>query len=127
MKYKFCLPILILFTSLFILPEASLLAQYSIPSYDVELTQANTTFEEDGIILLSAGLEERQVIVEVEDDNPSQSTWAIVKVFSLDGQDELGPYTVNEGTQLRVTIDEREWGVKVISFLPGCIISTWIE
>ena len=34
----------------------------------MELTQANTTFEEDGIILLSAGLEERQVIVEVEDD-----------------------------------------------------------
>ena len=110
-----------------IVPFSIVRAQYAIPSFEVELEQENTTFEEDEVLLQLESMEERQMIVKVEDESPSQSTWAIVKIYSLDGLDELGPYTVNEGTLLYVTIDEREWGVKVIDFLSGCIISTWIE
>ena len=110
-----------------IVPFSIVRAQYAIPSFEVELEQENTTFEEDEVLLQLESMEERQMIVKVEDESPSQSTWAIVKIYSLDGLDELGPYTVNEGTLLYVPIDEREWGVRVIDFLPGCIISAWIE
>jgi hypothetical protein len=102
-------------------------AQYAIPSIEIELEQENTTFEEpQGLIrLLSA--EERQMVVKVEDNDPAVATWAVVVIYSLDGEDELGPYTVTEGTILKETIDDHDWGVKVNSFRPGCVISAWIE
>lgn len=110
-----------------IVPGMQIQAQYTIPAYDVELINDNTTFEESEGLIQSQSLEERQIIIEVEDDKPNQTSWAQVRVYSLDGEDVLGPYTVTEGTQLRVPIDQREWGVIVIDFISGAIISTWIE
>ena len=108
-------------------PFSILQAQYAIPSFDIELTVANTSFEEDESFMQTQNMEERQMVVEVEDDYPAQTTWAIVRIYSLDQQDVLGPYTVYEGANLRVTIDQREWGLEVLDFLSGCTISTWIE
>jgi len=108
-------------------PFSFVQAQYAIPSFDIELTVANTSFEEDESFMQTQSMEERKLVVRVLDDNPNQTTWAVVMLYSLDGQDELGPYTVYEGANLRVTIDQREWGLEVLDFLTGCIISTWIE
>ena len=121
------IPILAIVIMAILWPFSIVQAQYAIPSFDIELTVANTSFEEDESFMQTQNMEERQMVVEVEDDYPAQTTWAVVKIYSLDEQDELGPYTVYEGTDLRVTIDQREWGVEVLDFLTGCIISTWIE
>lgn len=115
---------------LILLPFSSLKAQYGIPSFSVELTEVNTTFEEDvsgNPFIRILSMEERQMVVDVEDENPNQTTWAIVYVYSIDGLDELGPYTVYEGTPLQVPVDDREWGVRVCDFLEGCELSAWIQ
>jgi len=121
------IPILAIVIMAILWPFSIVQAQYAIPSFDIELTVANTSFEEDESFMQTQSMEERQIIIAVEDPNPNQTTWAVVKIYSLDEQDELGPYTVYEGANLRVTIDQREWGVEVLDFLTGCIISTWIE
>jgi len=112
-------------------PFVHMQAQYAIPSIDYELIQINTTFEENAghlFLLNSSSREERHLIVSVNDDNnPEQTSWADILVYSLDRQDELGPFTVTEGTPANITIDDREWGFKVLDFLEGCTISTWIE
>lgn len=113
-----------------IYPFSNARAQYPIPSFKVTLEQVNTTFEEDSendLFSKTITKEERQLVIEVVDDIPSQLSWAIVVVYSIDGLDELGPYTACEGFPLRVDIDEREWGINVTDFLEGCTVSTWIE
>jgi len=113
-----------------IYPFSNARAQYPIPSFKVTLEQVNTTFEEDSendLFSKTVSREERQLVIEVVDDIPSQLSWAIVVVYSIDGLDELGPYTAYEGFPLRVDIDEREWGINVTDFLEGCTVSTWIE
>ncbi len=113
-----------------IYPFSNARAQYPIPSFKVTLEQVNTTFEEDSendLFSKTVSREERQLVIEVVDDIPSQLSWAIVVVYSIDGLDELGPYTTYEGFPLRVDIDEREWGINVTDFLEGCTVSTWIE
>jgi len=71
--------------------------------------------------------EEKKVVIRVEDNEPSFTATAIIVVYSQDGQDELGPYTVTEGTLLKVNIDDREWGVRITDQSPGSDISWWIE
>jgi hypothetical protein len=111
----------------FLFSVTVLQAQYTLPSFEAELEQENTTFEETQGLVRPFGMEERQLVVQVEDNQPTTNSWAIVTVYSLDGADELGPFTVTEGTLLYVAIDEREWGVNVSSYSIGCILSTWIE
>lgn len=111
-------------------PFSEAKAQYSIPAYDVLIVNVDTYFEEgskSSFYFVPTIREERQLIIKVEDNEPSETTWATVIVYSLDGFDELGPYTVYEGSPLPVTIDERDWGVRVLGCLTGCILSTWIE
>jgi hypothetical protein len=38
-------------------------------------------------------------------------SFAIAWIYSLDGLDVLGPYTIYAGETLSVPIDDREWGV----------------
>lgn len=121
--------ILILVLGLFFVTISKAQAQYPIPSYQVELENTNTTFEDnDEVELLSPlNLEEIKLVIQVSDTLPAQASWVTVIVYSLDGQDELGPYTVTEGTPLEVIIDERLWGVRVTSYSEGAYISVWIE
>ena len=51
---------------------------------------------------------------------------AIVWVYSLDGLDVLGPFTVTDGEILVVEIDDREWGCRVITEDP-VFVDVWIE
>lgn len=73
-------------------------------------------------------MEERQIIVDVVDENSSVTASAVVVVYTLDAPaEELGPYTVYEGTPLRVDIDERTWDVRVNSSTPGSTVTWSIE
>ncbi|HEY9114436.1 MAG TPA: hypothetical protein VIN10_07020 [Bacteroidales bacterium] len=123
------LSLLVLVIGLIIVSPSKAQAQYPIPSYQVELMQVNATFEENENteILSPINREESQLTIEVGDPNPLQVSWVIVNVYSLDGQDVLGPYTVMEGSLLSVAIDDRAWGVKVVNCLEGAILSVWIE
>lgn len=70
---------------------------------------------------------ERKLIVVVRDESYSQQSEATVIVYSLDGQDELGPYNVVEGIPLIVDIDSREWSVRVIEKTPISEVTWHIE
>lgn len=113
-----------------IYPFSDTMAHYPIPATKVTLEQVFNTLEEDianNIYSNSLISEERQMIIKVVDELPGQLSWAVVVIYSTDGQDELGPYTVYEGTPLQMDIDEREWEVNVTDFLEGCTVSSWIE
>jgi hypothetical protein len=96
-----------------------------------------TTFEEGAtqssnhrrpsFIQLPASDEERQMKVSVVRKNGEELATAIVSVYSLDKESVLGPFTVNEGTVLSQTIDERDWGVEVLSISEESEMSVWIE
>lgn len=121
---------LVLFVlGLFVALVSNAQEQYPIPSFNVELTGVNTTFEEtEGVVLISPmTIAEKNIRIKVDDSNPQQTSWVTVMIYSLDGQDELGPYTVMEGFPLEVPIDDREWGVKVMNYLEGAVLSVWIE
>ena len=70
--------------------------------------------------------EERKVHVIVDDIQPSTTASAEINIYSLDGIDVLGPYTLTEGEELVVEIDEREWGIDELSSTQNANISYWI-
>ena len=76
---------------------------------------------------LMQNMDEGKLNVEVRDSSPGQQSEATVKVYSLDGMDELGPYIVQEGITLTVDIDNREWSVLVIEKTPGSEVSWQVE
>jgi hypothetical protein len=51
---------------------------------------------------------------------------AQVWLYSLDGLDILGPYTVLCGETLTVEIDDREWGV-LVQTDAAVLVDVWIE
>jgi len=113
------------------IPFITVQAQYTIPSYNVELNQISATFEEDQVLNPLVHYEgnraERKLNVDIKDNNPTQTASVTITVYSLDGLDVLGPFTVTEGTPFEVAIDDREWGVRVINHLQGAILSVWRE
>lgn len=121
--------IFILVVGLFMASFSTAQVQFPIPSYLVELTQVNTIFEEneDVVLIAPLSMEEKKINVHIGDLDPSQTSWVTILIYSLDGQDVLGPYTVMEGSPLEITIDDREWGVKVMNYLDGAVLSVWIE
>lgn len=124
-----------------IICTSEVIAQYSIPAYDVEIVADPTTFEESTSqsgftqtnhrkplsIQLPGSDGERQMKVGVVSKNGGGGATAVVYIYSLDEQDILGPFTVVEGTVLSQSIDEREWGVEVVSSSEGAEVSVWIE
>jgi len=107
-------------------PFSDLIAQYSIPSFNAELNQTNLSFIEDEEPVINSA-EERKINVMIEDGQPSMASWVVVVIFSTDGTTELGPYLVSEGNSLEVTIDERDWGLRVNDYLEDCELSVWID
>jgi hypothetical protein len=105
---------------------------YSIPAYDVPVTQ-NTTFQEPISIFKEKQNGDRERIkahCDVETQTPPNSPNAVIAVvqfFSLDGQDVYGPYNVYEGETLDVEVDEREWGLNVIQVMENSEMSVWID
>ena len=131
--------LLLITASLCITSNAS--AQNPIPSYNVPILVEPTTFEEGAsstnfvvqsnhrtnIIITNCSEEERKMVVKVIKPSQAEGASAVVYIYSLDEQDILGPFTVTHEAQLEQAIDEREWGVEVVSATEGCEISTWIE
>jgi hypothetical protein len=94
----------------FFLATASVLAQYPIPSFNITF-HGKATFQEQSSYAY---------------DQMSENCSATVWVYSLDGTDTYGPYTVYGGETLDVEIDEREWGTMVQSDNP-VIVDVWID
>ncbi len=118
------------------------IAQFTIPSYNVEIVAEPTTFEESGnqvsvfsqinhrkplLIQTQNSDEERKIHVKVSSSDPEQSAYATVLIYSLDEEYVLGPFYVTDESILEQSIDNRDWGVEVVSASENCKISTWIE
>jgi len=114
-------------------------SQYPIPSYNVNVI-CKATFQESqgstGVSLLNrnnngqvgAPMAKREMDIRVNCSgvSPNGTCQATVWVYSLDGQTILGPYTVNGGDVLSVPIDDRDWGVLVITD-DDITVDVWIE
>ena len=135
MKKRLLLPVLLLL----LLGVQKVFCQYPIPSYNVNVI-SKATFQESqgstGVSLLNrnnngqvwAPMAKREMDVRVNCSgvSPNGTCQATVWVYSLDGQTILGPYTVNGGDVLSVPIDDRDWGVLVITD-DDITVDVWIE
>lgn len=121
-KYVFITALIILTFAPFLI----LKAQHHIPSIDVELSGSSITFEE-GQEPGTEVAERRKLKVKVADESPNTNASAIIVLYSLDDSDVMGPYTVNEGAEIAMDIDDREWGVEVLSYSTNSFLSVWIE
>ena len=95
--------------SLIVCGFEQLYAQQPIPSYNVSV-KIRANFQE---LQPSRGRRTMNIKVQCSGTSLSPSCQATVWIYSLDGQTILGPYIVNGGETLSVSIDEREWGVFV--------------
>jgi hypothetical protein len=104
-------------------------AQYPIPSFKTPVN-GKANFQERSLSMLdndSLIYGKRQIIITVTCVGKAIGECsATVWVYSLDGRDILGPYTVYGGGSLYVNIDDREWGVYVQTD-DQITVSVWIE
>ena len=126
MKKSLIISMLLAFACLTL--HAQFAKPFPIPSYNVPVDSAYARFQENGqAINTDASLEKRDVHVIIINRNPElPACQATVWIYSLDGQDILGPYTVICGATLVVSIDERLWGVLVES-AAQIEVDVWIE
>ena len=102
-------------------------AQNPIPSYNILVDQmANFQENVKANQIKKSNKGERTLKVVVKRKTDQDLCQAIVKVYSLDEQDVLGPYNVVCEELLSVEIDEREWGVMVQSD-DNVYADVWIE
>ncbi len=122
-KFLFTLSILVcsLYCQLSVSAQTS--RPYPIPSFNV-LVDPSAVFQET-TNSNSKGKRNIKIHVSSPQKNDTTSCFANVMVYSLDLQDALGPFHIDCGETLSVPIDEREWGVYVISDTP-VIVSVWI-
>lgn len=99
---------------------------YPIPSFNV-IVNGNANFQEASLKGGSVidGRKKVQVYNSFSKSGDTPST-ITVYVYSLDGQDILGPYYPASGTTLTVEIDDRLWGVLVQS-ASEVEVDVWIE
>jgi hypothetical protein len=103
-------------------------AQYPIPSFNVPV-YPKATFEEhsEPVPACDQVLEKRDIVIRSTCGFASAvECTATVYVYSLDGQNVLGPFTVHCNETLVVGIDSREWGV-LIETNCEMTIDVWTE
>ncbi len=102
-------------------------AQYPIPSYDVSVYGKATFEENDRQQLSSEGSRRtRQLIVHTTIVHMNASSPDIlVWIYSLDGQNRYGPFTVSNN-YITFEIDFRQWGVLIFSD-EEILADVWIE
>jgi hypothetical protein len=100
---------------------------YPIPSYDVPVDSTSACFTETAQAMRSGeSLEKRQVhVVIVSNGAENPPCEATVWIYSIDGLDVLGPFIVACGGHLDVPIDDREWGVYVVTD-DEILVDVWI-
>lgn len=100
---------------------------YPIPSYNIQVDGYADFMNQFSTAQKNNNKAKRDVIVHLKSAaEPSQPCQATVWVYSLDLTTILGPYSLSCGNELRVEIDEREWGVFVESD-DEVIVDVWIE
>ncbi len=102
-------------------------AQNPIPSYNNPVIVGETFEEEDeDFIFFMMSMEERKLKIGINDPNQSQFVeWAIIEYYSLDGTFISNPLYVDENNSLEINIDNRKYGVRVLSKSENCQISVW--
>jgi len=103
-------------------------AQNPIPSYNFPVS-GHANFQEKEFVSVHHDncLGKRDVVVQTTCGSSGvMICTATVWVYSLDGQTIYGPYTMHGGDTLRVEIDDREWGVYVLTD-DIVIVNVWIE
>lgn len=108
--------------------QAQFAKPFPIPSFSIPVDSSFARFQETGqVINPDASLEKRDVHVIIINRNPeTPGCQALVWIYSLDGMDILGAYTVICGNSLVVEIDERPWGV-VVESESQIEVDVWIE
>ena len=101
---------------------------FPIPSYKIAVDSGYAQFREDfHRNKPDASRQKRDMHVKITSNNPIiLQCQAQVLVYSLDGLDILGPYTVLCGGMLVVEIDERQWGV-LVQTNASILTDVWIE
>lgn len=118
-----------LFFTLFCLAmQAQFSNPYLIPSFNVPVDSGYARFQENiHVITADSPLGKRDAHVTITSRGPEISEClAQVWLYSLDGLNILGPYTVLCGEILIVEIDERDWGVLVQTDY-DVWVDVWIE
>lgn len=117
-------PVSFIFLFILMLSGFGTSAQNPIPSYNVPINQvANFQEGSRGIHFQPELRGEKVLVIRI---GGSTSSSATVWVYSLDGQDVYGPFTVYGGQTIYVPIDDREWGVLVQSD-DHVTADVWIE
>jgi hypothetical protein len=117
-----------LFSFLFLVMQAQVEKILPIPSFRVAIDSAYVRFQEN-IHRNSLDVSRAKRIMNVKIISNSLTKLncqAQVSVYSLDGLDTLGPFTVLCGNTLVVEIDEREWGV-LVQTNSSILTDVWIE
>jgi hypothetical protein len=105
-----------------------MMAQYSIPSYNIDITQ-KATFQELSQEGLVNPLDQGKKDVNIEGHTPllpAGSPCAQVWVYSLDKRNVLGPYELVTDQVLQVPVDDRAWGV-YIEVSAELFTDVWID
>ena len=112
---------LLFLTLLFFVFQLSLVrAEQPIPSYHARIyhmgnfLEHNNGFERTPLIVKSTK-EKRDIEIQATVATGNPKGVAIIYVYSSDMKDILGPFLVNSDETLSVPVDDREWGVFVIS------------
>ena len=119
MKKLLAITVLVCFAGL-----NQLFAVNPIPSYNV-LVAGKAIFQESTKPFLGNGIPtdaKRKMNVQTSTASPSAgATRSIVaiKMYRLDGQVILGPYYLVCGQSISVNIDDKKWGVEVVSEVPS--------
>jgi len=95
---------------------------YPIPSYNVAIGNYANFAPTKGTVFYPAKAKKEINTAVRGAAGSSANVW----VYSLDGQDVLGPYTVYAGETLSVDIDDRQWGVLVQS-AHDIVVDVWIS
>jgi len=126
MKKIFCLSVFILVMCIILNAQDEKI--FPIPSFNVPVDSSSVRFQENNRNdNVENSRQKRQINVKIIGNGPIvQNCQCQVWVYSLDGLDILGPYTVLCGSTLVVEIDEREWGVTIQS-TSSVLADVWIE
>ncbi|MGA3015026.1 MAG: hypothetical protein ABSD71_13450 [Bacteroidales bacterium] len=106
----------------------NVMAQYPIPSYNIDVTRTANFQEQSNLSMMSVSPMAKRVInVDGHCPNmPSASPCAEVWFYSLDQTNILGPYALYSDELLQIAIDTRSWGV-YIEVSDEVYVSVWID
>lgn len=99
---------------------------YPIPSFGTAM-DSMAVFIENGVNNSGPNKARKDGYVKVYTNKPENpNCGAVIYWYSLDGLDTLGPFTVTCGSTVVTAIDERDWGVLVITD-DEVLVDVWIE